>query len=124
MKIIDANIVLRYLLEDHQELSAKANEIITNNQVVLMIEVVAEVVYVLSGVYNVPREEIAEVIIEFGTLDNITFKNKLITINALQNFSNCNLDFIDCVLLSYNMLRNYEIFSFDKKLMKQIEMNN
>ena len=31
MKIVDANIILRYLLDDHEELSNKATEIIENN---------------------------------------------------------------------------------------------
>jgi len=31
MKIVDANIILRYLLNDHDELSAKATTIIEDN---------------------------------------------------------------------------------------------
>lgn len=33
MKIIDANIVLRYLLNDTEELAEKATEILENNEV-------------------------------------------------------------------------------------------
>jgi predicted nucleic acid-binding protein len=41
MKIVDANIILRYLLNDHDELSAKATTIIEDNDVLLPNEVVA-----------------------------------------------------------------------------------
>ncbi|QSQ10284.1 hypothetical protein H0A61_02685 [Koleobacter methoxysyntrophicus] len=50
MKIVDANIVLRYLLDDAEELSEKAAEILENNEVFLPNEVIAEVVYVLEKV--------------------------------------------------------------------------
>jgi predicted nucleic-acid-binding protein len=48
MQIVDANIVLRYLLEDSVELAAKAAHIIDNNEITLPIEVLSEVVYVLA----------------------------------------------------------------------------
>jgi hypothetical protein len=42
-----ANIILRYILNDHEELSEKAAEILENNEVTLKIEVAREVTYVL-----------------------------------------------------------------------------
>ena len=42
MPITDANIILRYILNDHEILSAKAAEIIENNRVNLPIEVACE----------------------------------------------------------------------------------
>lgn len=53
MKIADANVILRYLLNDNEELSDKAVKIIEDNEVLLPNEVIAEVVYVLDKVYNV-----------------------------------------------------------------------
>lgn len=48
MSIVDANIVLRYLLDDHAELSEKAAAILERQTVTLPIEVACEVVYVLQ----------------------------------------------------------------------------
>jgi predicted nucleic-acid-binding protein len=39
MRIIDANVVLRYLLNDHEEYSPKARQIIENETVEVPIEV-------------------------------------------------------------------------------------
>ena len=50
MSIVDANVVLRYLLDDHPDLSAKAADILEQNTVTLPIEVACEVVYVLQKV--------------------------------------------------------------------------
>ncbi|KPA12448.1 pilus assembly protein [Candidatus Magnetomorum sp. HK-1] len=48
MTIVDANIVLRYVLNDHEELSSKAADILEHQTVVLPIEAACEVVYVLQ----------------------------------------------------------------------------
>jgi len=42
MTIIDANIVLRYVLDDHQELSPKAADILEHQIVILPIEAACE----------------------------------------------------------------------------------
>lgn len=49
-RLIDANIILRYLLGDHPQMSAEAKKIIEKGAFTLS-EVIAEVVYVLKGVY-------------------------------------------------------------------------
>jgi predicted nucleic-acid-binding protein len=58
MSVVDANIILRYLLDDHAELSPKAAEILEQQTVTLPIEVAYEVVYVLQKVYAVDRQDI------------------------------------------------------------------
>ena len=58
MSLVDANVVLRYLLDDHAELSAKATEIIELQAVTLPMEAACEVVYVLQKVYAVERKDI------------------------------------------------------------------
>lgn len=50
MSLVDANVVLHYLLDDHAELSAKATEIIEQQAVTLPMEAACEVVYVLQKV--------------------------------------------------------------------------
>lgn len=60
MSIVDANIVLRYLLDDHAELSPKAAEILEQQLMTLPVEVGCEVVYVLQKVYTVERKDIQQ----------------------------------------------------------------
>ncbi|ABP65738.1 hypothetical protein Csac_0084 [Caldicellulosiruptor saccharolyticus DSM 8903] len=59
LKLIDANVILRFLLNDIAELNQIAKEIIKNNEVLILNEVVAEIVYVLEKVYKVERKDIA-----------------------------------------------------------------
>lgn len=65
MQYIDANIILRYLLNDHPERSLIAKKLIDENIVETPIEVLCEVVFVLKGVYGVNRKDIAETLLEF-----------------------------------------------------------
>lgn len=50
MVIVDTNIILRYLLQDNEELSKKAIEIIDNNKIFIPTEVIVEASYVLKKV--------------------------------------------------------------------------
>lgn len=49
-KLIDANVILRYLLGDHPQMSEEARRIIEDGAFTLP-EIIAEVVYVLKGVF-------------------------------------------------------------------------
>jgi predicted nucleic-acid-binding protein len=118
MKIIDANIVLRYLLQDNIDLSNKAKEIIEDNNIFIPTEVITEIVYVLEKVYSVNRKEINKILSELLSFYNITTNNMDVIKNALKIYSNKKLDFVDTLLISYNNIDKHEIFSFDKKLNK------
>ncbi len=71
MKIVDANVILRFLLYDVEELSAKAANILEENIVFMPVEVIAEIIYVLEKVYNVENAEISDTIIKLIQSDNI-----------------------------------------------------
>ncbi len=63
MEIVDANIVLRYLLGDNPEMQNNACQVIDNQIVLLLDEVMAEIVYVLEKVYQVNRQDISNTLI-------------------------------------------------------------
>ena len=99
MVMVDANVILRYILNNDEILSERAEKIIHENKVFVTIEVIAEVVYVLE----------------------VESKDKDIIICAVDIYANHNLDFVDCVLYSYKKINEYEIKTFDKKLNKLLE---
>ena len=121
MIIFDANMILRYLLDDNQIMSEKAEEYLTTNRVRVTIEVIAEVVYVLKGVYKLERKEISQILKDFLKL--VDCHEKEVLNLALDTYSNHNLDFIDSVLFGYNKVKNIEIATFDKQLLKLINDN-
>ena len=121
MIIFDANMILRYLLDDDQIMSEKAEEYLNTSRVRVTIEVIAEVVYVLKGVYKLERKEISQILKDF--LNLVDCQEKEVLNQALDTYSDHNLDFIDSVLFAYNRVKNIEIATFDKKLLKLISNN-
>lgn len=112
-KLLDANAVLRYLLEDIQEQSDRVAETIEAGAEVT-VEVLAECVYVLSGVYHVSRSDIAE---SLGILlDEVTCRRKRVAAAALGLYSGSSFDFVDCVLAAEVSENGRETLTFDKKL--------
>ena len=121
MKIVDANIILRYLLNDHEELSNKATVIIEENDVLLPNEVISEVVYVLEKVYGVKNDEISDVLLELFRYKNIVVSDLELLEEAFFLFSRRRLDFVDTLLYAYNKVKGYEVYTFDKKLNKLLK---
>ena len=56
MVILDTNMVLRYLLNDVQEMADEAERRIQAGNASVTIEVIAEAVYVLRNVYGIKNK--------------------------------------------------------------------
>ena len=123
MKKIDANIVLRYLMNDHAENSSKAKEIIEKNIVEIPVEALCEVVYVLTGYYKINRQNVSFELKRFFESTNCNLEHREAVLKGLEYFAKQNLDFVDCILAGYSDAEKDEIFTFDEKLKKLIEKN-
>jgi predicted nucleic-acid-binding protein len=121
MKIVDANIVLRYLLNDTEDLSEKAANLLENNEVFVPNEVIAEIVYVLEKVYKVENSEISRVLMEFFHCDNLAVSDIGVVNEAFRLYGRKRLDFVDTLLYAYYKVGNHEIYTFDKKLNKLLK---
>ncbi|WP_297443037.1 PIN domain-containing protein [Sulfurimonas sp.] len=116
---IDTNYIVRYLINDNIEMANTAEEILTKRNVFISNEVLAEVVYVLSGVYKISREDISSQLTELVSFENISTSNYKIIKKSLEIFKIKNIDFVDCILCAYSHID--EIITFDKKLNRCIE---
>ncbi|MDR0736343.1 MAG: PIN domain-containing protein [Zoogloeaceae bacterium] len=120
MPVIDANIVLRYLLDDDETLAQSARNIIEGGAIGLPVEVLCEVVYVLQKVYQIPRDDISPQLARLVLRANIALSRKPAILDALGFFAASNLDFVDCVLAGYANAGE-QAHTFDKKLARFIE---
>ncbi|BAV10942.1 putative nucleic-acid-binding protein [Moraxella osloensis] len=116
MVLIDTNILLRFILQDHAELSKKANQIIADNRVTCLNSVVYEAIHVLQNVYGIDRLIVANEIQSLFIDDIIESDDKALSIKALKVFKETKMDFMDCLLIAYDILYQHQIFSFDKKV--------
>lgn len=122
MVIFDANMILRYLLNDNQEMADKAEHYLVSGNVVVTIEVIAEVVYVLKGVYSMERGTVANTV--KGFLEIVSCQESDVLNLALDVYASHNLDFVDCVLYGRHVVNGVEVATFDKRLLKLLLASN
>jgi len=118
MLCVDANIILRYVLEDHAEFSPKAKKLIGENIVLTPVEVICEVVFVLARVYGIARKDIADTLLDFYENRNCILPHREALLKGIEYFGKEALDFVDCILAGYNEAENITIHTFDTKLEK------
>lgn len=118
MEIVDANMILRYLLNDHKSHFIKSKEIIEHRKIYIPMEVLAEVVYVLEKIYEIPSGRISYTLTELLAYQNISTADKAVSYESLNIYKNENIDFVDSLLVSYHRVNHHQIHSFDKKVNK------
>jgi predicted nucleic-acid-binding protein len=113
MKLIDTNVILRYMLNDVEEQSRIARDVISNGAFTIP-EVIAEVVYVLATIYKESRENIAM------SLDillyDIDVGDKKVVRAAIKHYALTKLDYVDCLLVARHEVYGDEVVTFDRKL--------
>ncbi len=122
--VVDANVLLRYLLKDDEGLYKKAEsffrEVFTGRKVAYILQaVVAEVVYVFGKVYKVPKRGVSETLLELLSRRGIRVQDGKVTLKALCLYGEKNLDFVDCLICAYG--GNIDVVSFDKGVMRCLE---
>ena len=123
MVLFDANAILRYILQDNQEMVDSVEKQLSKNTCYIPVEVLAEVVYVLSKVYHAERKIISQTITAITNTDKIRVAQKAVVHHALQVYSSSTFDFVDCLLIGYAKEEKYNIFTFDKKLQTFLKNN-
>jgi predicted nucleic-acid-binding protein len=121
----DTNTVLRYLLNDHPELSMRAREFwdmvrLGKQKAILTEGVLMECVYVLQRFYKVPRAEIALRLKSLLSYKGLNSSNKQLFEQSLTMYQTKNLDFVDCLLAARHTKGEGILFSFDEKLNKLV----
>lgn len=81
-------------------------------------EVIAEVVYVLKGVYQINRANICTYI--KALLQAVYCEEEPAVSYALDLYVNSALDFVDCLLIAYHKVNKELVFIFDKKMNKYL----
>ena len=122
VKIIDANVILRYLLNDDEEqfkiVKSFFDEVKTGKAKALIFEsVIFETVYVLLKVYKIPKREIIDTMKNLFSFKGIRNKDTELFIKALDCYDMYNdLSLIDCFICVKSKKLKIDILSFDKKL--------
>jgi predicted nucleic-acid-binding protein len=120
---IDTNVLLRFLLNDHQDLSPKAKLIFLKAQegkieIYLDEIVVAEAVWTLSSYYQIKKEKIIETLEKLISQNWIINPRKKLILEALLLYKSKNIHYIDAWIFVVNKNIKTKLFTFDKNLAK------
>jgi predicted nucleic-acid-binding protein len=120
-KLVDANVILRYLLRDDESLFQRAMETLEKartgeEKVVILESVLTECVYVLLKVYGVKRPEIAEKLRALLYYKGVANPDKQDMIESLKLFGQTRLDFVDCLLCVKSRNSGMPLVTFDEEL--------
>ncbi len=120
-KLIDANVVLRYLVQDDDALFKKASALLERvkvgeEAVVIPESVVAECVYVLLKVYKIDRQIISEKLAGLFAYKGIANPDKKDLIDSIILFGQTQLSIVDCIACSKSINNGMSLFAFDDGL--------
>ncbi|MFN3788119.1 MAG: PIN domain-containing protein [Sulfurihydrogenibium azorense] len=104
--IVDANVILRYLLKDNEKFFMESKNLFDKalkNDVEIIIKqvILAKVVYVLEKVYQIEKNEISETLTELLSLKGIKADDKQTLIKSLQIYKEKKHGFCRCYLMCF-----------------------
>lgn len=119
--IIDANILLRYVRNDHPVQSLKAKNIFEkahkNILNIYLDEIIlAETIWVLSSYYKTSKALIVATLREQLYFDWVINPRKKLMLKALELYGKTNVSYIDCWLVVLSNGKKVPLETFDVKL--------
>lgn len=118
-KIVDANIIIRFLVGNIPEKVRKITRLFQEKEKLILTDVtVAEIVWVLSSYYKQGKDEITEEILSLIEQPVIISNKSLIT-KAISYFREHNIDYIDAYLIAFTQENDEEgVLSYDRSIDK------
>ena len=121
--LLDTNVLLRFLLDDHPELSRAAARLFQQaaDEKCLLILTdlgIAEAVWVLTSYYKLERQKVAESLAKLLLKAGVLCPSLESVLDALARFKATNCDFFDCYLAAQAASSGVAIASFDSDLRK------
>lgn len=122
----DTNIIVRYLVKDDTALYTKAKDFFDkvkngHAKAIILESVIAECVYVLTKIYKVPKDKVAESLSDILHYKGIANDDRKELIRALTFFSEQGLDIVDCILCAKSVGSGDHLFTFDAELNKLVK---
>jgi predicted nucleic-acid-binding protein len=121
--LLDANVLLRFLTQDHPVHSQAATALFEQAQkkeAALEIDplILAEVIYTLEGYYQKTRADIASVLLRLISSPGIEAERRPVILDALRRYQNFPVDFADAWLAALAVAKKMAAASFDRDLDK------
>ena len=128
LHLIDTNVILRYLMGDDPEKSARTvslMERVEQGQEIVEIPeaVVTEAVWTLESFYQVPRIEIAQNLTGLLSLVGVRTQWRETLLMALQYYASSKADFVDCLLAAFSKHKDLSVYTFDETDFRKLDIH-
>lgn len=117
-RIIDTNLIVRHLVQDHEEHARVASKLFAacdRGLVVLVIlpAVLAECVFVLESFYKHSRPQIARTLASLISSPGVEIPDVAVHLDALERYRASKLHFVDCTIVAMAATRRIPVATFD-----------
>lgn len=121
--LLDTNIIIRFLVGDHQEHLAKSIVIFKDIesaklQVEILEGVLMEAFFVLTKFYKLPKNEVINDLKTILAFNGVINSNKPILYETLNIIEMKNIDFVDALICAKTKLQGFGKLSFDNDVKK------
>jgi predicted nucleic acid-binding protein len=118
-RLIDTNLVIRHLVQDHEKHAAVAEKLFAacdRGEIIIVVlsVVLAECVFVLESFYQKPRAEIAVVLVKLITSPGVEIRDWPVHVDALRRYGGSKGHFVDCVLAASAVDQGVAVATFDR----------
>lgn len=117
---LDTNILLRYLVGDHQQMAEQALNLLIRvergeEKVITSSLVIFETIFTLQSFYRVPRQQIKEQVLPIISLRGLHLPDKSVFYKALDLYVTKNISFADAYNAAFMISEEvFNIYSWDK----------
>ena len=120
---LDANVFLRFLLDDIPSQAKEAAYILIKAKsgklrIFVPQIIIFEVLFALDKYYKFPKAEVIEKVNTLLVTSYLDIEDRMVFKEALEACKSKNIDFVDCFLICKAKENNSTLFTFDKDLNK------
>ena len=121
--LLDTNILLRFITGEPADQAREVAALVAAAEagkvrLAVLPMVLAEAVFVLTGFYDHPRSQVADVLSHLISSPGFHAEEPGRMLHALKLFGSGKLDFVDCYLAAASLREGRTLVSFDRDLVK------
>lgn len=118
MVILDTNIICRFFLKENPIQHQQALRLISQKDYYLDTVILAEVIWVLTNLYKIPKMQIIDQLIHLVNYAQNPVDEKSLLLQSLHNFKVYSVSYVDSWLITINQAKQLSVATFDKRLTK------
>jgi len=122
-QLVDTNLIVRYLVQDHEAHARVAGKLFDacdrGDVVVIVLPVVlAETLFVLESFYSLQRANIASVLARLISSPGVEIDEIMVHLDALERYKASKAHFVDCVIAASAVAKKLPVATFDQGFRK------